>query len=144
MSVSSILTDLESQVATTLGASWSELDYVYDLESNSAKSIDFKYGIGAGEGFNVSGTTKAITVDFSFFVILTKAFKNRSDDTKQRTVLSEIYDQFESININVFQKKLGNSAVLLVSDLSYSEPEVIHEGIGVRVDFVIKFRNATT
>jgi len=143
MSVSSILTDLEAQVATTLGATWSELDYVYNLEANGAKSIDLRYGVGSGEGSSVAGTTKAITVDFNFFVVLTKSFKNRSDDSNQRTVLSEIYDQLETININVFQKKLGNSAVLLVSDLSYSEPEVIHEGLAVRVDFIIKFRNQT-
>lgn len=144
MSVSSILTSLESQVSATLGASWKELDYVYDLEANSTRSIDLRYGVGASEGVSVLGTTKAVTVDFNFFVILSKSFKNRSCDAKQRTVLSEIYDEFENINVNVFQKKLGNAQVLLVSDLSYSEPEVIHEGLAVRVDFLIKYRNQTS
>ena len=145
MSISSILTDLESQVSTTLGSLWSELDYVYNLEANSARSMDFKYGVGASEGQSVLGVTKAVTVDFGFFVVLTKRFINRSSDEKQRTIISDIYNEFENINVAVFQKKLGNSAVLLVSDLAYSEPEVIGEdAISIRVDLIIKYRNQTT
>jgi hypothetical protein len=143
MSVSSILTSLENQIATTLGASWSELDYVYDLESNNSKNINNRYGVGTLAGDSVSGTTKAITVDFGFFVVLTKCMVNRSSDAKQRVVLSEIYDQFEEINKAVFQKKLNNANILLVSELSYDEPEVIHNGLSVKVNFIIKYRNQT-
>ena len=141
MSVSSILTDLEAQVSATLGVEWKELEYVYDLESNAARNVDLRYGIGAADGESVSGTIKAVTMDFNFFVVLSKSFKNRSSDENQRVIISEIYDEFETININVFKKKLGNSTVLVVSDLSYNEPEVIHEALFIRVDFLIKFRN---
>jgi len=145
MSISSILTSLESQISTTLGASWSELEYIYDLEANNTKSIDKRYGVGTLSGASVTGTTKAVTVDFDFFIVLTKSFVNRSSDEKQRTLLSEIYDEFEVINRNIFQKKLNNANILLVSALSYDEPEIIDSnGIAVKVNFTIKFRNPTT
>ena len=144
MSVSSILTNLESQVSTTLGATWNELEYVYNLEDNTQANNDKRYGIGANSGSSVSGTTKAITLDFGFFVVLTRCFVNRSSDEKQRTILSEIYDEFETINQNVFQKKLGDANVLLVSDLEYDTPEIIGDNtISVRVNFTIKYRNQT-
>lgn len=144
MSISSILTSLENQIATTLGAGWTELDYIYDLESNNTKNNEKRYGVGASTGSSVEGTNKAITVDFGFFVVLTKCFVNRSSDESQRTVISSIYDQFETINQNVFQKKLNNANILLVSALDYEEPLVVNDNtIAIRVNFNIKYRNQT-
>lgn len=145
MSVSTILTSLASQVSTTLGATWSELEYIYNLEDNSKKSIEKRYGVGALAGQSVEGTTKALTVDFGFFIVLTRDFVNRSSDEKQRTLLSDIYDELDTICNNIFQKKLNNANILLVSELVYNEPEIINDnGISVRVDFTIKYRNQTT
>ena len=145
MSISSILTSLESQVSTSLGATWSELEYIYNLEANNTKNIEKRYGVGALSGASVSGTTKAVTVDFDFFIVLTKNFVNRSSDENQRTLLSEIYDEFDTINQNIFQKKLSNANILLVSDLAYDEPEIINDnGISVKVNFTVKYRNPTT
>ena len=142
MSVSSILTSLQSSVSTTLGADWKELDYVYALEDNNFRDGDLRYGIGADSGDTVIGVNKSATFDFSFFVILTKSFINRSCDAKERVALSEIYDEFSAIDISVFQKKLNNASVLLVQDISYDSPNRIDKGtISVRVNFTIKFRN---
>lgn len=144
MSISSILTDLESQVSTTLGAGWSELNYVYDLEQNTARNNEKRYGVGSLSGSSVPGTNKAVTVDFQFFVVLTRYIINDNSDEKERTALSEIYDKFEDINKNVFQKKLSNSNILLVSDLSYDVPEKVGDNtLAVRVNFTIKYRNQT-
>lgn len=142
MSVSSILTSLENQVATVLGADYSELDYIYNLEDNNFKNNDKRYGIGSDTGSSVSGTNKAITKDFGFFVVLTRCFVNRSSDEKEREVLSEIYDQLELVDKAVFQKKLNDASVLLVSDIAYETPLKIDKGtIAVRVNFIIKYRN---
>ena len=144
MSISSILTSLENQVSATLGAEWSELKYVYNLEDNNFRDGSNSYGVGALSGSNVSGTNKALTVDMGFFITLTKNFVNRSNDSKEREVLSDIYDKFEDININVFQKKLSNSSVLVVQDITYEEPEKIDKGtIAVTCSLIIKYRNIT-
>jgi hypothetical protein len=92
----------------------------------------------------VAGTNKAITLDFDFFVVLTKNYVNRSSDLAERSALSAIYDELENINDDVFQKKLNNPSVLVVQGIEYSAPEVINKGtIAVRVDFTIKYRNET-
>lgn len=145
MSVSSILTSLNTQVSTILGADWGELKHVYNLEDNSFRSSDKKYGVGALQGASVSGTTKAVTVDFGFFVVLVENFINRDSDANERAALSDIYDKLDSINENIFQKKLNNNNVLVVQDLSFDAPEKIDRGsIAVRVNFTIKYRQQTT
>ena len=145
MSVSSILTSLEAQVATVLGADWSELDYSYNLEANSNKSLEKKYGVGASSGSSVDGTTKALTVDFGFFIVLTRCFVNRSDDANERAMLSDMYDQFDNINETIFQKKLNNANILVVSSLDYEEPTTVgDQGLSLKVNVTIKYRNPTT
>ena len=144
MSVSSILTSLNNQVSSTLGSGWKELKHVYNLEDNNNRAIDNGYGVGTFDGANVSGTNKAITLDFNFFIVLTKKFTNRNGDNNEREVLSDIYDQFETINQNIFQKKLNNARILLVQDINYDAPERVDRGeIAVRVTFTIKYRNQT-
>ena len=139
-----ILTSLDSQVSTTLGATWTELQYIYDLERNPADT-DKRYGVGAGSGGSGPGVNKAVTMNFDFFVVLAKRFINSDDDVRQRAVLSEIYEEFETLDINIFQKKLNNANVLLVSDLNYEDPEIIgKQTMSVRVNFTIKYRNQTT
>lgn len=142
--ISSILTSLASQTATLLGSDWKELDYVYDLEMNEFRSSDKRYGVGALSGSSVSGTTKSVTVDFSFFVVLTRTYVNRSDDGNERAVLSDIYDKIDTLNEAIFQRKLNNANVLLVSELSFDSPEKIDTGtISVKVNFVVKYRDQT-
>jgi len=145
MSVSSILTSLEAQVAATLGSDYKELEYIYDLEANNSKSIDKRYGVGVDAGDTVPGTNKAITFDFNFFVILTRSYVNKSSDESERVVISDLHDQLEAIDVNVFQKKLNNANVLLVSSISHDAPEKIEKGgVALRVNFVVKFRKQTT
>ena len=145
MSLSSIITSLNNAVSDVLGGDWQELQYVYELEDNSFRSGESRYGVGANAGNSVAGTNKAITLDFGLFVVLTKTFVNRSNDENERASLSDIYDQFDSINENVFQKKLNNANILVVQDISYDAPERIDKGtIAVKVNFTIKYRNQTT
>lgn len=145
MSVSSILTSLETEVRSILGASWSELNHVYNLEDNSFRAGENKYGIGSLDGASVSGTNKAVTLDFNLFVVLAKNFVNRNGDENERVALSAIYDQFDLINENIFQKKLNNATILLVQDISFDLPEKIDRGtIAVRVNFTVKYRKQTT
>lgn len=140
-----ILTSLTTKINSILGSNWKELDYVYDLEKNKFRDKDKRFGVGTRDGNRVDGTTKALTIDFNFFVTLANCFVNRSGDGKQRTALAEIYEQFEEINKQIFLKKLNNVDILLVSDVSYESPEVIDDQtISVTCNFIIKYRNQIT
>lgn len=142
-SASEILTSLTNQVADILGPDWSELDHVYKLSDNDGRKTD-GYGVGALGASSVTGTNKAITLDFNFFVVLMKIFTNRNGDYKERVALSGIYDKFEEINKNIFQKKLNNADVLLVQSIDYGAPERIDKKtIAVAVSFTVKYRNQT-
>jgi len=144
MSVSSILTSLEAQVSATLGSEYKELEYIYDLESNNSKNIEKRYGVGVDTGDSVSGTNRAITLDFNFFVVLTRSYVNKSSDESERIIISDLHDKIESIDVNVFQKKLNNANVLLVSSISHDAPEKLDKGgVALRVNFVVKFRKQT-
>lgn len=143
--VSTILTNLKSAVASALTGSWSELDYIYDLEKNSFRNASNRYGVGVLDAQTVSGVNRAVTLNTRFFVVLTNTFTNRSGDTNERSAISTLYNQFEEIHKDVFQKKLGSpSVVLLVSDIIMEEPLVVDKGtLSLRGSFNIQHRNNT-
>lgn len=145
MSLSSIITSLNDAVSNILGNNWQELQYIYQLEDNTFRSGDSRFGVGVNDGSSVAGTNKAVTLDFSFFVVLTKTFVNRSNDISERASISDIYDQFDSINKNIFQKKLNNVNILLVQDINFEAPERVDTStISVKCNYTIKYRSETT
>jgi hypothetical protein len=139
-----ILTAIETRTNSVISA-YSRLKYSYDLESNSYRDGEKGYGIGAGTGSSVEGTTQTITMDQSFFVVLTRNFGGRQDDNAERIALKSIYDDLETLYRDLFQSKLGiASTVYLVSDLDLEEPTKIAKNvISIKMNFMVKHRKAT-
>lgn len=143
MSAANIITSLTTQVSTTLGANWSELKYVYDIERNEYRNKN-GYGVGVGSSNTVSGTNKASTYDLNCFVVLTETFNNRVNDSNQRVAIANLLTAKESIDTNVFQKKLNNASVLLVQEIGMDEPTVIDDStLSLRFNYIIKYRIQT-
>lgn len=141
MSASSILASLTSEVANTLGNDWSELKYIYDVESNDFRSTKKGYGVGIETTNTVSGTNKAATYDMGVFVVLTDKFNNRAGDENQRTTLTTLLDAKELLDVEIFQKKLNNSSVLVVQSISMDAPEVVDDNtLSLRFNYIIKYR----
>lgn len=140
-----ILVGIEARV-NAIVATYSRLKYSYDIEKNSFRGSKKSYGIGSGAASSVSGTTKSITLDQSFFVVLTQNFGGRSDDKAERDALKSIYDDLETLYNDLFQSKLGlPSTVYLVSELSLDEPEKIADNVlSVKMNFIVKHRQITT
>jgi len=144
LSLSSVLTSLNTQVSTILGSDWKELKYIYDPEKNDHRSQNNGFGVGFSGSATVPGTTKAVTYDSEIFVVLTSQFANRSSDSSQREAISTLLDKKELLDVSIFQKKLNNSAVLLVSEIGTEAPEIIGEGVVMmRFSYTIKTRNQT-
>lgn len=144
MSLSSIITSLTDQVSDVLGDGWQELNYIYSLEDNTFRAGNKRYGVGTRSGGNVLGVNNAITYDFEFFITLTESYVNRSNDVKEREALIDIYDNFDTLNVAIFEKKLNNPSVLVVQDIAFEEPERVDDGtIAVTCSFVIKYRKTT-
>lgn len=139
-----ILNSLETKTAALL-PSYKRLKYSYDLERNDSRGANSAYGIGASDGVSVTGTNRTITMDQSFFVVLSKKFGSRADDSGERVALKDIYDDLDTLYRDFFQTKLSlNNTVYLVSELSLDSPEKIGEDvISVRMNFIVKFRKST-
>lgn len=144
--VSDILTAIETRLVAVLPAySGKRLKYSYDLENNDSRTAANAYGIGSSSASSVTGTNRSITLDQSFFVVLTRQFGGRDNDADERTKLKEVYDDLENLYRDFFESKLGiPTTVYLVSELSLDEPENIGQNvISVRMNFTVKHRKAT-
>lgn len=142
--VSTILTQLASQIGSLL-PDYTELDYVYDNEKNTFRTGERRYGVGVEDGSSVEGTVKSITIDQTFFVKIVDCTANRSSDTSERIAISSLYDDFETIQKNIFQKKIGiPSVVLVVSEVDMESPEKVGDNtIMLKGNFTVKHRNQT-
>lgn len=140
-----ILAAIDARIAAVLPA-YKRLKYSYDLEANDYRGSKSAFGVGAGAGSSVDGTHKSITMDQSFFVVLTETYGGRQNDTAERAALNTIYDNIETLYLDFFQSKLGlSSVVYLVSSLELDEPEVLADNvISVKMNFTVKHRKQTT
>lgn len=145
MSISSVITSLTSQIATLLGNDWKELKYVYEVEKNDFRNQKNGYGVGFAGNATVPGTTKAVTKDNELFVVLTKQFGNRSSDVSERSAISALLDKKDILDKNIFEKKLNNSSVLVVQEISTEAPGPVADSvIALRFSYIIKTRTQTT
>ena len=131
-------------VALALGRN--KLKYSYSLEKNDTRGEANAYGYGVSDGSAVAGTLKSVTIDQTFFVVLTENFINRRGDSKEDIAIKTIYDDMEVIYQDFVTSKLGiNATVLLVSELSLDAPEKISDNtISVQASFIVKHRQPTT
>ena len=140
-----ILNAIESRI-TALSLGRDKLKYSYDLEKNSTKDEKNSYGFGAAEASTTAGTLKSITLNQTFFVVLTETFVNRRGDAKEDVAIKSIYDDLEVIYADFVISKLGIPAtILLVSELGLDAPEKISDNtISVKANFTIMHRQPTT
>jgi hypothetical protein len=144
MSVSTILSSLETETSDYLGATWKRINYTYEPEKNSSRE-DKRFGIGVANGTQVTGTFKAITMDTEFFITLQERFVNRSNDSDMRGTIDNLHDNVLGLYTRLINTKIGQpSIVLVVQDLSFEEPEILEENtVRVTFRFIVKYRNAT-
>lgn len=142
--VTDILGAIETRVNAVL-PSYTRLKYSYDVEKNDKRTSDNAYGVGAGSATSVTGPLKTVTMDQTFFVVLSKDFGGRNNDTAERTALKALYDDIELLYADFYQSKLGlNATVFLVSELALDEPVKMGQNvISVRMNFLVKHRVST-
>lgn len=142
--VEQIITAGKSQLSTTLGASYSELDYVIELEKNNFRNRTTRYGfipLGADTGESV--INKVYTLDHSFQIILTQPTFNRQNDAGLISATNTLYDKMDDIFKDFMNKKLGlNTIILNIQEPSIEEPEYLEDNdlVALRGNVVIKYR----
>jgi len=143
---SQILDGIDARIDNVLSSAWKRLSYSYELEKNDFRAARRGFGVGSDSGSTVEGTTNAVTMDQTFFVVLTASYSNRKSDSSEREALNEIYDNLELLYRDFFISKLNtNNLVLTVSAFNLDAPERPADNvISVQANFTVKHRKSTT
>lgn len=143
MSVTSLVTSIKARQASVLGATYSEIGFIYEIEKNPFKGNAKRYGVFPSSASEVQGNTRAVTVDQVFEMVITDGFINTAmSDSLEQTLKQTLQDLSFSIYQDLAQTKCGaNSSVLLVSNFELLEPQTIENNVAVqRSRFTIKYR----
>jgi len=146
--MSTIVTDLtngiKSTMATTLGAGYSELPYVIDIEKNNFNTNNNRYGVVIGPSFQTETVTRHVTMLQTFTMVITKAYiEDGISDADSQEKNKEAQDLVLDIYKDLYNTKAGvpstflNIVDLSVADVEYSEDS---EYMVIRASFNILYR----
>jgi len=142
--VTQIIDGMETQIASTLGASYGKLDYVFSVEDNNFRGNALRYGVIPQGASDTEGVVRAVTLDHEFQVILTDNYINQPNtDSSQMIKLKTMYDKMDDLSNALYNSKVGlPSIVLLAIQTGYDEPEFIEEDniVVLRATYSIKYR----
>lgn len=122
-----IVDAMKSEILAELGNSYKELAYVENIEKNSFRTGNDRYGVRALVANQVPGVTRNVTLTQQFEIILTKGYVESSiDDTAQ---VGKSYDNRENL-LDIYKRLVNNrvglpGTVLNVFDLVMGEPEYL-------------------
>lgn len=118
-----------SEISAELGASYSQLVYLEDIQKNNFLSNNNRYGVRALAGNEVDGVTKNVHITQAFEVVLTKAYLESNLDDSEQT--ERAYDNRQ--NLLCIYKRLVNNrgglpgTILNITNLAFGEPEYFVE-----------------
>lgn len=140
--VGDITNEIRDQVGTLL-PNRKLSAYIWSLESNTTKGNKEVYSVRMGAGNSVSGTNKTITLDQDFEVILSSEFKNKADnDAALDGVIYALYQDAQTVMVELYQRKLNLSRVLVVQSLELGEPSIDNDIniVNISLRFNVKYR----
>lgn len=135
---------VETEVSAELGASYSKLAYIEDVQKNSFRTNNNRYGIRALALSEISGVTKFATFDQVFEVVLTKGYGESSiDDEKQ---IQAAFD-LRAVALDIYKRLVNNkggdpASVMQVDDLQIAVPEYLESDkvVIIRASMNITYR----
>ena len=137
---------VKTQVSTTLGGTFSELPYTFDVSKNNIRDFVKGFGVRPVNAIRASTVTKVYTADQEFEIILTDKFANRSNDANQKAVVFDLFDKMDDILVQLFLSKGGLAAIIYnIDPFTIDEPEFLDEQNSIvvqRMRITVKYRNA--
>lgn len=135
---------MTSRISTVLGATYSELSYVINVEKNNFLGNKKRYGIRPMDSNTVSGLTRNYNMNQLFNVVLTHDYLNLSNnDTDQRDKTFVLYDQMDIIFKDLFLTRAGIPAIILnIEEINIDAPEYVEASslIILAAQLTIKYR----
>lgn len=143
--VQNILTQTKSIASTTLGATYQEIPFVYELERNDIRRAALGYGVRPLNADTTEGLVKAYTLDHNFEFIFTDAWARAGNsDSQIESAFNTMFNQCDEIFKALLNSKINlPSTVLNVQDPSISEPELLNDNklAVLRMQYVVKYRS---
>lgn len=136
---------ITSRVTNVLGSTYSQLDYILDVSKNQFFGNKRRFGVRPLSGASVIGVTRQYTIDQEFEIIITHDFVNVTNDSDQRAKQFILYDQMDSIFVDLFLTKANIPNIILnIEAITLGEPEFnLDESLAVlRSQIVVKYRQA--
>lgn len=142
--VSEIVVAVKALLPTYTG--FTQIDYEYDIEGNSERGLEEKFGFVPRDADFADGRAMGFTtMDHVFQLILVDTFINKDDDTSQHTILMNMYKKIHGSLVELQKSRLTlptpTNKVLLIRGLNIEEPEVNEENgsIALRLNFNIRY-----
>lgn len=145
--VGTLVANAKTLVASTVGAGWVELPYLWDLSMNNIRTAKQGYGVRPLESNYSDGVTRVYTMDQRLEVILTDTIARGKDDSGITTSITALFNKCDEIfKVMVNSKLSAPSYVLLVHSPSTLQPELLEKErmIVLRLQFVAKYRSSIT
>lgn len=127
-----------------------QLDYVYDLQMNSADSMEKRFGFIPLGARPVPGTNGAKTYDHTFQVILTEEVSNDGCDKDMRDKIKSLYPCLFAICEDFIKNKSlcisnATTTIIQVKEGEVDIPEILGEndGVALRMNLVFQYRIRT-
>ena len=140
-----IKTAIQACLATSLGANWTVIKYIGDLEQNVSKigGSSRTYGVRALGGVQIDRTLKFLTIEQNFEIILVRNKLNTQlGDSDLESLVQENQRDVICCYKEIANTRLGISYVIMIDDLVFSDPEFIEDGKTVvqRANFNVTYR----
>lgn len=126
--------------------SHTQLDYEYNIELNSDRGYEKRYGFIPQTADFAEGRSLGFTaMNHSFQLILTDDYQNQDCDTAQNTIVMALYEKAQTLLKDLQKSRLAlptpTNRVLLISGLSFDEPEFSGDNstVALRLTFNIQY-----
>lgn len=142
--VATLVSSIKSRMATVLGSEYREISYANEVEKNTFRGGDQRYGVLPGSFEQIAGVTRAATYDQTFELILTKGYgRSNVSDSAQQQAATDLFEQLHAINADLVNTKAGSPAnVMNVFNLNAESPEYLTDEkiVVLRASIVITYR----
>lgn len=126
---------------------FTQLDYEYDIDLNSDRGYEEKYGfIPKAANFASGRSLGFTTMDHAFELVLTSDYNNQDCDVAQNTTVMGLYEKAQELLKELQKSRLvlptPTNKVLLIAGLSFDDPEFSSDNstVALRATFNIQYR----
>jgi len=143
--IEQINTAISDRVVATIGPTYIELAYIFDVTKNNFFGNNKRFGVRPLTADSVDTITNTYTADQPFEIILTHGFINQSNDKDQRAKVFLLTDRIDVLLKDIIKSKAGlNNIILKINEFSILEPEFLEEDkvVILRLQLTVQYRQA--